>query len=429
MPGRLLTLTGAVLVLCTQAQAAAPEAEERFFNSATEYTLRVKTSVPIPFSRDTRGTRFGAGFVVDARRGWALTNAHVVSRSPSRVEVAFRGGDYVPARKVHVDPYLDLAVIELPSDMTAKRQADLDCDAMPGVGHPVGAFGHPWRLEYTGTRGVVSGITSKYGPEFLQTDAAINQGNSGGPLISLITGKVVGVSTAMIEDPKIKNAGFVVAARYACRVLDLLRAGTDPSPPELGLEFYKDLDSKGVLMVARVDVGAASQGFAAGQTVLRVDEDGTPVRNQAHLMHALRGRLSNAKVVVMHEGTERQIRATFNPAEAVLAQRGVFASGALFAKNKLFNERHFHLPEVAIHYVEESSIAEAAELQQSDFVEAIDGQTVAKLEDARALLAAAHRAGRDAVITLRRFEIEPHIMPVTIERRIRVDGVVWVGGP
>lgn len=419
----------ALAAWATSAPAAAPEAEERFFNEATAYTVKVKASVPIPFSRDMRGTRFGAGFVVDARRGWVLTNAHVISRSPSRVEAAFRGGDYTPAQKVYVDSYLDLAVIELPRPLAAGvRHAALDCDSLPKVGHPVGAFGHPWRLEYTGSRGVISGITSKYGPEFLQTDAAINQGNSGGPLISLVTGRVVGINTAMIEDKQIKNAGFAVAARYVCRVLDLLREGADPSPPDIGMEFFKDLDNKGELKVARADAASAAFGFAAGQIVLRVEEDDAPVRNLSHLVHALRGRLRQATVVVSQDGAEKRVRAGFPPAEAVFSRRGVFASGALFAKNMLFRERDFHLPEVAVHYVEDGSVADAAELQQSDYVEAIDGRPVTAVEDAHGLLDAAARAGREAILTLRRFELEPHVALVTVERRIRVDRVEWVGG-
>ena len=62
---------------------------------------------------DYKSSALGAGFVVDADRGWVMTNAHVSARSPSQVRIAFRGGAYKAASKVYVDPYLDLAILQL----------------------------------------------------------------------------------------------------------------------------------------------------------------------------------------------------------------------------------------------------------------------------------------------------------------------------
>ena len=201
--------------------ALAQDDSESVFRKAEAYTVRVKSSVAVPFAGDTRGTTLGAGFTVDARRGWVMTNAHVISRSPARVQVATRGQEFVPARKVYVDPFLDLAVIEVrPEDARLSEAAQLDCGEQPAMGHPVGAYGHPWRFYYTGTRGIVSGITSKYKTEYLQTDAPVDSGNSGGPLISLVTGKVVGINTAAMKEPKSKNTNFAVSMKYACRVLE-----------------------------------------------------------------------------------------------------------------------------------------------------------------------------------------------------------------
>jgi len=127
----------------------------------------------------------GSGFIVSAD-GIILTNAHVVGRSPSRVEVALYGQDFSEATKIYVDPYLDFAIIRVPQgvDTSGIEEPRLECDRIPSVGHPVGAFGHPWRLQFTGTRGIISGVTARFRTELLQTDAPINQGNSGGPLIS-----------------------------------------------------------------------------------------------------------------------------------------------------------------------------------------------------------------------------------------------------
>src|SRR6185436_8104784 len=205
---------------------------EDVFKTALNYTVQVRATLPVPFDGDRKGSGLGAGFVVDAERGWIMTNAHVVGRSPSRVEVAFHGREFVEAAKVYVDPFLDVAIVRL-ADRTAASGVEaprLECGSVPAVGHPVGAFGHPWRLQFTGTRGIISGVTARYRTELLQTDAPINQGNSGGPLISLESGRIVGINTAGIRGAQ--NTNFAVASKYACRILELLQKGEDPSPPD-----------------------------------------------------------------------------------------------------------------------------------------------------------------------------------------------------
>jgi S1-C subfamily serine protease len=146
------------LAISTAAQAApdAPSPDgEAVFHQAERYTVRVRTSIKLPFDTDEQGTFSGAGFVIDRSRGWVLTNAHVAGRSPSSMQVAFKDREYRPAIKLYVDPLLDLAVLALnPADIPpGTTAATLDCQDAPAVGHPVGAYGHPWGLPFTGTRG------------------------------------------------------------------------------------------------------------------------------------------------------------------------------------------------------------------------------------------------------------------------------------
>ena len=92
--------------------AAAPEkAGEDAFEDAKDWTVQIRTSVNRPFTQDQTGSFQGAGMVVDARRGWVLTNKHVASSSYSSVTVTFHGGEPLPAQRLYVDPHLDLAVI------------------------------------------------------------------------------------------------------------------------------------------------------------------------------------------------------------------------------------------------------------------------------------------------------------------------------
>ena len=408
--------------------ALAQDDSESVFRKAEAYTVRVKSSVAVPFAGDTRGTTLGAGFTVDARRGWVMTNAHVISRSPARVQVATRGQEFVPARKVYVDPFLDLAVIEVrPEDARLSAAAQLDCGEQPAMGHPVGAYGHPWRFYYTGTRGIVSGITSKYKTEYLQTDAPVDSGNSGGPLISLVTGKVVGINTAAMKEPKSKNTNFAVSMKYACRVLELLQSGKDPSPPQLPIVFYRNLDGERTVKVARSFMPQLELALRSGQTIRSVVGVRSRIANPTQLVHALRGRLETATIVVEEGNKERRISGRLSPVENVLNRRGVFTSGVLFAARDTLREvADIALPEIEVHYVEDGSTGQAAEIEAMDFLEEVDGQAVKDLPELTTLLEKAEKENRPAMLTLRRFDLAGEISMSSIERRLQIDGVLWI---
>ncbi|MGH8635311.1 MAG: S1C family serine protease, partial [Burkholderiales bacterium] len=284
--------------------AAAADSSEDIFKGALRYTVQIRTTLPVPFDGDRKGSSLGAGFVVDAARGWIMTNAHVVGRSPSRVEVALHGQEYSEAAKVYVDPFLDLAIIRVSESVETVGIAGprLECEGVPPVGHPVGAFGHPWRLPFTGTRGIISGVTARYRTELLQTDAPINQGNSGGPLISLDSGRIVGINTAGIRGAQ--NTNFAVAIKYACRVLQLLQEGKDPSPPDLKLVYFRDIDNRKELRVARSYAGDGMLQLLPGDVIRQVVGESGAIENETQLMHALRGRLAKSSLKVLRQDQE-----------------------------------------------------------------------------------------------------------------------------
>ena len=426
---RRLIFPAVLAGLAMPCAAPAQDDSESIFRKAQAYTVRVKTSVPVPFAGDKRGTLIGAGFVVDAGRGWIMTNAHVVSRSPARVQVAFHGQEFGPARKVYVDPFLDLAVIEArPEAGRAFAAAELECRDHPAMGHPVGAYGHPWRFYYTGTRGIVSGVTSKYRTEYLQTDAPIDIGNSGGPLIGLISGKIVGINTAAMKEPKSKNTNFAVSMKYACRVLELLQAGRDPSPPQLPLVFYRNLDGERTVKVARSLLPENEIVLRTGQLIKAVE--GTPgrVTNPTQLIHALRGRLETVTLTVEENGAERRISGRLSPTENILNRKGVLASGILFASRDTLREvADIALPEIEVHYVEEGSTGQAAEIEAMDFLEEVDRKPVSNLAELADRLAAAASEKRPAMLMLRRFDLAGEVSMSSIERQLEVEGLRWIG--
>ena len=141
------------------------DAAQRLFAEATRYTVRIRVAVETPFIGDGRGVSSGSGFLIDRNRGWIVTNAHVAKRSPARVEIAFKDRPYVAARRHYVDPHLDIAIlaierVDVPDEA---RVAELGCEDPLPSGRSVGAFGHPWGLNFTATRGILSGVRFRFG--------------------------------------------------------------------------------------------------------------------------------------------------------------------------------------------------------------------------------------------------------------------------
>ena len=406
--------------------AAISDRGEEIFRKALAYTVQIKSSVSIPFAGDAKGSMLGAGFVIDAERGWILTNAHVVSRSPSRVEVAFHEQEFHDAEKVWVDPYMDIAVVKaaVPAAAAAIEVPPLECAQVPPVGHPVGAFGHPWRLQFTGTRGIISGVTSRYRTELLQTDAPINQGNSGGPLISLDDGRIVGINTAGIRGAQ--NTNFAVAMKYACRIVELLRAGADPSPPDLGLVFYRDIDNRKQLRVARSYPRPGKLEFRSGDLIEQVLGEPGRIENVTQLMHALRGRLEGSRVRVLRNGAAMELNGSKAALPRVLERRGVYASGVLFGPIIIRDAQEINVNGLMVHHVEPGSIGEAQQVARADVLEAVDGSPVADLAGLHEKLREAAQARSRVELTFKRLVGGEYAFVYT-QRRLFVRDLRLVG--
>ena len=189
------------------------------------------------------GTAAGSGIVIDTQ-GTILTNYHVVAGA-TNLEVTFSDDTTASASVVGTDPGNDLAIIHVDVSGQKLTAAPLgDSDAIQ-VGDPVLAIGEPFELEGTLTQGIVSatGRTFSGGQgtrpirNMIQTDAAVNPGNSGGPLIDC-RGEVIGINTAL-ENPTGEdvNVGiaFAVPINTAKRSLSDMLAGQTVSHPWLGI--------------------------------------------------------------------------------------------------------------------------------------------------------------------------------------------------
>jgi S1-C subfamily serine protease len=260
----------------------------------------------------------GSGVVV-APDGLILTNSHVAGKA-ARIEVTTADGQELRARLVGDDPDTDLALIRVDEAVTLPA-APLGDSRRLKRGQLVIAIGNPLGFESTVTTGVVSALgrslrsrTGRLIDDVIQTDAALNPGNSGGPLVSS-RGEVVGVNTAVIMGAQ--GICFAVAANTASFVLgELVRHGrvrrafigiaAQQTAIPRRLRHAAALSQEGAVMVGTVepDSAAARAGLKPGDIILGLD--GQSIAGADDLVRALTGEKIGRDVALdILRGTER----------------------------------------------------------------------------------------------------------------------------
>ena len=386
-----------VLLLCVMVsgQASAADAEETFA-SAEKYTVRIDSTISRPFVEDEQGAFMGAGFMVDTKRRWVMTNAHVVGYSPASLEVITKSGSRVAARKVYVDPYVDVAIIELEENNLLIGEATLGCDLRPGTGHPVGAYGHPWGLNFTGTQGVISGSSDIFGAELLQTDTPINGGNSGGPLISMKTSQVVGINTASHSDDGDQNTNFAVPISQACQILQLLQDGRDPSPPQLSVTFYDTISDNDPLVVSRSFLSKDLLRLVSGDEIVSANE--SEVMSESDLVESLRGRLDDVRLVVNRGDQVVKLNGKLEPRPSITSRKGLYFVGLLFGDAGFRDGAMLGLGhDVMVQSVESGSQANSSQLIGYDYVASVNNIPIRDLDHLSEVLGSAVSSDIDEV--------------------------------
>ena len=289
----------------------------------------------------------GSGFVID-RRGDIVTNDHVV-QDATNVRVGFSGGATYPARIVGTDPSTDLAVIRVDAPAPALHPLRLADSNRARVGDTVLAIGNPFGLDRTMTAGIVSAtgrdIQAPNGlgiPNAIQTDAPINHGNSGGPLLSA-SGSVVGVNDQIESGGSVDGnvgVGFAIASNTVKTIVPQLLAHGHVAHAFLGLEVapvdpqltgvVKGIPDHGVLVVKTVPGGpAALAGLRAGTQQVTVNGesvltggdailavDGKAIDSPSELADAVRTHKPGDRLTlrVTRDGHERTVVVTLGNA-------------------------------------------------------------------------------------------------------------------
>jgi S1-C subfamily serine protease len=235
------------------------------------------------FPRGQENVSTGSGFVLD-KKGHILTNAHVVASSTD-VRVSFSDHRTVVARVIGKDPDTDLAVLGVSTKGAALHPLELGDSSTVRVGDPTVAIGNPFGLERTLTTGVVSAlqrrITAPSGfaiEDVIQTDAALNPGNSGGPLLDA-TGRVIGVNSQIASGDGSSGSvgiGFAVPVSTVRSVLPELDTAGRVRRPFLGI---RGRAVKGGVLVETVPPGtpAARAGIRGGDHEALDQRDGSVV--------------------------------------------------------------------------------------------------------------------------------------------------------
>ena len=231
----------------------------------------------------------GSGFVIDAEKGFIVTNNHVIADA-DEIEVNFNDGTKLKADLVGKDIKTDLAVLKVDPTKHKLKAVQFGNSEKARIGDWVLAIGNPFGLGGTVTAGIISArkrdINSGPYDDFIQTDAAINRGNSGGPLFDM-NGQVIGINTAIISPSGGSiGIGFAIPAEMAVGVIDQLKEFGEVKRGWLGVRIQpvtQDIadslglkDPKGALIAGLIEnSGVDNTALKAGDVV--IGYEGKPV--------------------------------------------------------------------------------------------------------------------------------------------------------
>ncbi len=276
--------------------------------------------------RPRRTSALGSGFVI-SEDGYVVTNNHVIE-SADEIIVEFFSGEELEAKVVGTDPNTDIALLKVETDEALPFVRFGDSDTAR-VGDWVMAMGNPLGQGFSVSAGIVSArnreLSGTY-DDFIQTDAAINRGNSGGPLFNL-DGDVIGVNTAILSpNGGSIGIGFSMASNVVTRVVDQLKEFGETRRGWLGVRIQDVTDDvaeaiglekvAGALVTDVPDGPALDAGIESGDVILQFD--GFEVEDTRGLVR----RVGNTevgktvRVLVFREGKTQTLKVTLGRREA-----------------------------------------------------------------------------------------------------------------
>jgi Do/DeqQ family serine protease len=367
---------------------------------------------PAPRQRAPRQRGLGSGVIVSGD-GYILTNNHVVENADD-IRVEMTDGRTLAAKLIGTDKASDLALIKI--DSTGLHPAAVGNSDNVQVGDVVLAVGNPLGVGQTVTMGIISakgrstGAGSGSYEDFLQTDAPINQGNSGGALVNT-KGELVGINSQILSNGGEGNIGigFAIPSNMAKHVMDELRTSGKVTRAQLGVivqPVTSDLaESLGLKDVGGALIGSVTAGSAADHAGLKRGDVIMAFNGQAvHDTNTLRNRVaeagpgSTADVTIVRDAKEKHVSVKLDQASGDRIARRDSESGSvdqsslgvsvapltpeLASRYRLPRDTHG----IVVQDVDPNGRAADAGIQAGDVIEEVNRQPVQSVEDLRAAL-------------------------------------------
>ena len=314
-----------IFLLITSAKA---NELERILDQANKYTVKIYNSTDTPFLEDTYNPSAGSGFLIDKANGIIITNAHVASYSPALNRVNFKYSNPVQSKQAYIDTELDLALLKIDPKSIPNNavEAKLHCKNDYKQGQSVVAFGHPAGKDFTITRGIISAV--RFESDFfesIQTDAAINRGNSGGALIDVNTGLVVGINSFGATENQGLN--FALPSYTVCKVVDLFKNKKDPSPLNFNVIFANNKEQGKFLKVS--EVWTSDNQLKVGDEIIQID--GIKIENPTQLSHETRGK-TNVTLKIIRDTKEQELKLNLKSKGSVTERVGLIFSNVIISE-------------------------------------------------------------------------------------------------
>ena len=388
-----------------------------------------------------RSEALGSGFVISAD-GYIVTNNHVIEGADD-IEIEFFAGNSLKAKLVGTDPKTDIALLKVESATPLPFVPFGDSDVMR-VGDWVVAMGNPLGQGFSVSAGIVSArnreLSGTY-DDFIQTDAAINRGNSGGPLFNM-EGQVVGVNTAILSpNGGSIGIGFSMASNVVNKVVGQLREFGETRRGWLGVriqdvtpdvaEAMGLADAKGALITDVPDGPAKDAGLVAGDVITSFD--GADVSDTRELVRRVADApIGEAVAVVVQRdgktqnlsiklGRREEAEATSTPVVAPAPEAAAKAEILGMTVAPLDAEMIANLgldagtEGLVVAAVDQSSEAFAKGLREGDLITEAGQQKVVRLKDLEDRVAEARNAGRKSLLLLVRRAGDPRFVALSVE--------------
>ena len=341
----------------------------------------------------------GSGVIIDAAKGYVVTNNHVVDNATT-IKVQLSDGRKFDAKVVGKDPRSDIALIQIqdPKNLSAIKLADSDALR---VGDYTVAIGNPFGLGETVTSGIVSalgrsGLNVENYENFIQTDAAINRGNSGGALVNL-NGELIGINTAILApDGGNIGIGFAIPSNMVKNLTDQMVKFGQVKRGELGImgtELNSELakamkvDAQRGAFVSEVlpNSGSAKAGIKSGDVIVSLN--GKPLNSFAELRSRIATTEPGTKVKLglLREGKPVEVEVTLDKSTSSSASAELIAP-ALQGASLSDGQMKDGTKGIVIDNVDKGSPAAQAGLHKDDIIIGLNRERVRSIAELRKVL-------------------------------------------